>query len=252
MCGVAEPPEGQQVRKAAHPAKRVASQLGTFFVRQVHEQPVGEHNLGRAVRQVQFCHICDLALHIPPAPAHTFCSGTPDGGMRSNQFVCSKMHVISSLPISNAISIVYLNLGVQADLPLADSVQYFCSLPLSIATSNGHLNPGGNIFFCVSTHLRKQHIVPESGCIVLSFRGGVPAGFQERGGRNIKSCGTCRTHRSPLVLMFSWMRCSMKSKAKTDLAEEARGPVKRPIPAPSSTTRLLSMFPSIARTCKRV
>ena len=56
-------------------------------------------------------------------------------------------------------------------------------------------------------------------------------------------------HLWPLARRFSWMRLSIKSMASTERAASARLPVKRPMPAPSSTTRLPSTQPSMRSTC---
>ena len=47
---------------------------------------------------------------------------------------------------------------------------------------------------------------------------------------------------------FSSIEISMKSHARTEAAVFAISPVKRPMPAPSSSTRLPLMQPSVART----
>jgi len=57
-----------------------------------------------------------------------------------------------------------------------------------------------------------------------------------------------RSHRWLLARLFSWMRFSMKSTASTLRAVTARGPVNRPMPAPSSKMRFSSTLPSIAST----
>ena len=60
--------------------------------------------------------------------------------------------------------------------------------------------------------------------------------------------GTRGPYRWPCVERFSAMRCSMKSTASTLRAVAARAPVKRPMPAPSSTIRFSSTHPSMAST----
>ena len=51
----------------AHPAEGVSRQLGDLVVRQVHEEPVGEHHVKAGCGQLQLSRVVRQPLHVAPA-----------------------------------------------------------------------------------------------------------------------------------------------------------------------------------------
>lgn len=67
--------------------------------------------------------------------------------------------------------------------------------------------------------------------------------------KKLEDCSRCKGRCLwPLARRFSSIRLSMKSMASTERAASASEPVKRPMPAPSSTTRAPSTQPSMPST----